>query len=90
MVVFWSAGAFIRDSKKPTDAEDIFIAIFCIMFGAYSAGSAKQYGPSTGKGIAAAWKIFTLIDEKSQIDPFEQRENLVYANKNSFKGEIEF
>ena len=54
MVVFWSAGAFIRDAKVATDATDIFTAIFCIMFGAYSAGSAKQYGPSTGKGMQAA------------------------------------
>lgn len=73
MVVFWSAGAFIRDSKVATEATDIFTAIFVIMFGAYSAGSAKQYGPSSGKGISAAKKIFTICDVQGKIDPFEER-----------------
>ncbi len=60
------------------------------MFGAFSAGSAKQYGPSTGKGLSAAKKIFAITDEKGEIDPFEKREDVIYANKATLRGEIEF
>jgi len=41
MVVFWSAGAFIKDANNASGATDIFTAIFVIMFGAYAAGSTK-------------------------------------------------
>ena len=41
MVVFWSAGAFLKDATLATDASSIFTAIFVIMFGAQSAGSVK-------------------------------------------------
>ena len=64
MVVFWSAGAFLRDSADSSGAVDIFTAIFCIMFGAYAAGSTKQYGPSISKGIQSAKKIFDITDER--------------------------
>jgi len=56
--VFLVAGAFLKNAEKASDATNIFVAIFAIMFGAFSAGQAKQYGPSTGKGLQAAKKIF--------------------------------
>lgn len=61
--MFYAAGSFLKNAKVATDAENIFIAIFVIMFAAYSAGSAKQHGPSTGKALKAAKKIFSTIDD---------------------------
>lgn len=61
------------------------------MFGAFSAGQAKQYGPSTGKGLQAAKKIFLITNEKGKIDPFDQgQDDLIYANSATLKGEIQF
>lgn len=50
-IVFLVAARFLKNVEKANEAENIFIAIFAIMFGAFSAGQAKQYGPSTGKGL---------------------------------------
>lgn len=91
MVIFWTAGAFIWDEKDASNAVNIFVAIFCIMFGAYAAGSTKQYGPSISKGIKSAQKIFDIVDEIGEIDPFEVRnDNPIFADKSIMKGEIEF
>lgn len=49
--MFIVAGVFLKNAEKASEATDIFVAIFAIMFGAFSAGQAKQYGPSTGKGL---------------------------------------
>lgn len=51
--------------------ENVFLATFALMFGAYSAGQSNQYGPDMGKGQKAAEKIFTYIDTKSRINPLE-------------------
>lgn len=40
-IVFIVAATFLKNAKKATEATDIFIAIFAIMFGAFSAGQAK-------------------------------------------------
>jgi len=77
-VVFMSAGAFLKNVEEAKEAESIFIAIFAIMFGAFSAGQAKQYGPSTAKGLNAAQTIFSICDEEGEIDPLtpHQQESL--------------
>lgn len=39
-----------------------------MMFGAQAAGNAQQFGPDLGKAIAAAKRIFGIIDQPSRID----------------------
>jgi ATP-binding cassette subfamily B (MDR/TAP) protein 1 len=69
--LFYS-GAKIQDHYKskgePLQPEDVFIAIFSMMFGAQQAGNSQLYGPDIGKASSAAKKIFRLVDEPSQID----------------------
>lgn len=66
--MFWFGGKFINDSideatgEPDLDPEDVFIAMFAIMFGASAAGSASSYGPEVGKATAAAEKIFGILE----------------------------
>lgn len=39
-----------------------------MMFAAFSAGQAQQFGPDMGKAKLAAMKIFTYIDMHSKIN----------------------
>lgn len=66
-VIFWSAAAFMRHINLLT-GEDIFFSIFVIMFGTYGTEQAQQFGPSDGKGLEAAKRIYVIMDEESKID----------------------
>ena len=72
------------------NGEDIFIAIFAMVFGAYGAGQAQQFGPQIGKGIKAAHRVYMIVDEASELDPTATQEGEIMADKKSFQGEIEF
>lgn len=50
------------------EAEDIFIAIFALMLGAFAAGQAQQFGPDIGKSKKAANTVFKIIDYPTKID----------------------
>ena len=64
--MFWSAGKIIEknfDAETMTfiiNPEDVFMALFAIMFGASHAGSAAAFGPDMGKALAASKRIFKI------------------------------
>ena len=87
-IMFWSGAKFVE--KYNVDGQDLFTAIYIMMFAAIGAGQAQQYGPAAGKGIEAATKIYNIIDEASYIDPFKQDSNERIATKQTIRGEIEF
>jgi ATP-binding cassette, subfamily B (MDR/TAP), member 1 len=75
----------------PSDPEDMFLALFAIMFGAFTAGQASQFGPDIAKAKAAGQKIFSIMELKSEInvsDPEESSKMMI--NTETFRGEIEF
>ena len=43
-------------------------ALFCMMFGASHAGTATAFGPDMGKAVAAAARIFKIIEYPSEIN----------------------
>jgi len=51
--------------------DDIMISLMAIMFGASQAGSAAAFGPDMGKAIAAAARIFAIIETESEINAME-------------------
>jgi len=87
-ILFWSGAKFVENYNVKGD--DLFTAIYVMMFAAMGAGQAQQHGPSAGKGVEAACKIYDIIDEPSKIDPFEMNNDQIFANKQNVKGEIEF
>jgi len=82
-VMFWAGGAIIKNSEIDEETgelsinpEDIFIALFAIMFGANAAGTAASFGPDAGKAEAAAQKIFRIIETKSTINAIKMDEDV--------------
>jgi ATP-binding cassette, subfamily B (MDR/TAP), member 1 len=87
-IVFYFGALFIRYADS--DPEDTFIAVFTVMFAAWGVGQAQQFAPSAGKAAKAAMRIFSIIDEPSNINIDETSPEHVVANEEAFVGEIEF
>jgi ATP-binding cassette, subfamily B (MDR/TAP), member 1 len=87
-IVFMFGALFIRYTDS--EPEDTFIAIYAIMFAAWGVGQAQQFAPSAGKAAKAAMRIFSIIDEPSNINIDETSPEHVVANEETFVGEIEF
>lgn len=67
---------------------DMFLAMFAVMFGGFSAAQASSMGPDLAKGIDAAEKIFKIVETPSEINAIE--EDLTKKSACQLKGEIEF
>lgn len=71
----------------------MYLALFAIMFGAFSAGNAFAFGPDGKKAAEAAKKVFTITATPSEIDVLAERkegDKETQIDKNEFRGEIEF
>jgi ATP-binding cassette subfamily B (MDR/TAP) protein 1 len=62
------------------------------MFGASHAGSAQSFGPDMGKALAAAKRIFKIIEYPSSINAMEidNDKTKIRLNIDEVKGKIEF
>jgi len=99
--MFYFSGVFIEayttigadgKPKYGLQPDDVFIAIFALMFGATHAGTAAAFGPDNGKCSAAAKRIFSIQEAPSNIDAVADD---VANSKKPFdikdcKGKIEF
>ena len=61
------AGAYFH-IEYGGESQDIFVAIFSMIFGAMSCGQAQQFGPDLGKARQAAERIFGILDEPNMLD----------------------
>lgn len=69
----------------------MFIAMFCMLFGSFSAGQAMQFGPDIVKAKEAGMKVYAIIDRPSKIDVMkEDQKNCKPLKVENFRGEIEF
>ena len=65
--------------------------MFCLLFGAFTAGNALQFGPDVVKAKQAALKVYAIVDRPSKIDVMgEAQKSRTSINKDTFRGEIEF
>jgi len=87
-LLFFLGAVYIR--YDGADQENCFLAIFVLIFAAWGAGQAQQFGPSQGKAFKSAIRIFSIIDEPSEIEADEKHPDLVVADDKTFNGEIEF
>jgi len=80
------------DGTMSIKPENVFIALFAIMFGASHAGTATAFGPDMGKAQAAAERIFKIKDAPSQINAIEidKDSSKIRLNLDEIKGKIEF
>ena len=98
--MFFFGGLIIKNSvdeetgELKTSAEDVFIALFAIMFGANAAGNAASFGPDMEKAETAAQKIFRVIELPSTINAVEMdegnKDNKKRIDFENVKGAIEF
>ena len=98
--MFFFGGLIIKNSvdeetgEATTSAEDVFIALFAIMFGANAAGNAASFGPDMEKAEAAATKIFRVMELPSTINAVEMdegnKDNKKRIDIEKVRGEIEF
>lgn len=97
--MFWFGGLIIKNSideetGMPTiSPENVFIALFAIMFGASQAGTAASFGPEMGKANAAAEKIFKIIEHPSEINAIaidEDKSKIMISDLEAIEGRIEF
>lgn len=99
--LYYAAAQFISRGYIPLDQTDrVFMAIFCMMFGAQASGQAQSFGPDVGKAKTAAAKIFGIIDTPSEIKTNTltsggHTTSLEYLKPTdstivNFKGDIEF
>jgi ATP-binding cassette subfamily B (MDR/TAP) protein 1 len=56
--------------------ENVFIALFAMMFGASHAGTAAAFGPDMGKALAACERVFRMKDAPSSINAVEMNKDV--------------
>ena len=90
--MFYAASKFIKAYPDDIGMDDIFIALFAMIFGAATAGSAAAFGPDIGKATVAAERIFSIIEHESTINALEMDKdpNKKRLKKGNVKGHIEF
>lgn len=64
--------------------QDLFRAIFLVMFAAYGAGMSQQFMPDLGKAFTSADEVFRIMNRPNEIE-FKSS-----GSTNPIKGEIEF
>ena len=98
-LMFWLGGLILDNAKvdpitqqMTPNPQDVFIALFALMFGALHAGQAGQFGPDMTKALAAATKIYKIIEVPSSInaDEMERDNTKKKLDLENVKGEIEF
>jgi len=69
-IIVFVAGPMFADEGW-TDADDMFTAMFCIMFGAMGAGMGAMFLVDANKAKLACADLFQVIDRASSIDPVQ-------------------
>ena len=90
-ILYWaSAELQAKWPNKPVmQGEEMYIALFSLMFGAFTAGQASQFGPDIAKAKLAAYKIFKMMLVPSEIDPLADSEKDKKMQQ-EIQGQIEF
>ena len=88
-LLYWAGAEFVYHDPAMT-GDHVFMATFAMMFGAFAAGQANQFGPDMGKAKKAALSIFSYIDIPTKINAVDIDEDAIEINPETFRGEIEF
>lgn len=88
-LLYWAGAKFVYDDPSMS-GENVFEATFAMMFGAFAAGQANQFGPDMGKAKKAGLKVFGFIEIPTKINAVDIPEEAIDIDPNNFKGEIEF
>ena len=87
-LLFWSGARFIK--RYNVNPEDLLIAIFILFFAVFGFVQSQQYTPSIILGKRLALRIYSIIDQESELDPLASSPDQVLADSSTFRGDIEF
>jgi ATP-binding cassette subfamily B (MDR/TAP) protein 1 len=91
-LAFWYGSTLISNkvtnsvSGNPWTGGDVVTVFFSVIMGAFAVGQAGPNMQAFANGRAAAFKIFTIVDRQSKIDPYDPNG----AKPDSVHGDIEF
>ena len=88
---FFYAASFVI--KEPgADISKVMMALFVMMYGGQKAGESLGFGLDIGKGVAAAKKVFRILDTPSEIDCVAHQDDTSGKLKSAknVKGHIQF
>jgi ABC-type multidrug transport system fused ATPase/permease subunit len=96
--MFYGGGWVIENSIDPNtgipsrNPENVFAALFSMMFGASHAGTAQAFGPDIGRALAAATRIFKIVEFPSRINAvkIDSDTSKKRLSPQDIKGKIEF
>ena len=85
-LAFFLAAVFLENDLL-SGPNDMFKAIYCMLFGAYGAGQAQSFAPDIVKAIAASHSVYRILDEPTTCDPMDPEGEMI---KGKVNGKIEF
>lgn len=90
--LFYFGAIFMERDYPEVKSENVFIAMFSIMFGAQQMGTAFAMGPDAGKGELASQRVFRIVESESTINAIEMdsKKSGKMINIADIKGKIEF
>jgi ATP-binding cassette subfamily B (MDR/TAP) protein 1 len=90
--LFYFGAVFMERDYPEVSSNDVFIAMFAIMFGAQQLGTAFAMGPDAGKAEVAAQKVFRIIEKPSTINAIEMDDKSEgkRLSVEDVKGKVEF
>ena len=72
-ILFYVGAILMRD--EGLSFKDLFTSIFALMFAAFASGNASQFMPDVGKGLAAAKRIFAVLDCENEYEEEDRVNN---------------
>ena len=92
--VFYYASAELNAAYPtygPCEAKNLYIAMFLIVFGAFTASTSISMGPDAAKAKRSALKIFKIMTTPSKVDVLAEDLNTKKSvPAETFQGKIEF
>lgn len=72
------------------EADQVNISIFVTVFGSLCAGTAGFFGPNYSESVAAAKRVFEILEYRTKIDAVAMNENVNLKDAAQMEGKIEF
>lgn len=85
-LAFFLAAVFLENDLL-SGPDDMFKAIYCLLFGAYGAGQAQSFAPDIVKAMASSHSVYRILDEPTTCDPMSEEGEVI---PNKAQGKIEF
>lgn len=92
--MYYATARLLYEYPNKVNPTNMWIALFCILFGVLSSGNAKDFGADVAASHDAAIKVFTITETPSDIDALATVDpacaEIVQIKDETFRGEIEF